>query len=224
VGLIACGSGASGDAVVQVGESSISKATVDHWTRIEGALTYRTTPKQPVPNGVVPDPPSYTVCIAYLEATARPAKGQPKPTVAQLRSQCQQKDGVLRKKALGILILFDWLNEELADRGGKVTDKEVQQQLSIFKHQEFPTEADFYKYLASTGMSVSDMLLLMKNGVLGTKLQQKVVAKGLTAQQQGQAFAKFATEFKKKWTAKTSCRPGYVVPGCKQYKGSESLL
>jgi foldase protein PrsA len=224
VGLTACGGGISGDAVVQVGANSISKAMVDHWTRIEAVLTYKVIPRQPVPRGVVPDPPKYTACIAYLEANApQPVKGQSKPTASQLKSQCQQRYVGLQRKVLSILITFDWMSGEIADQGAKVTDGEVKQAFQRFEHEEFSTEADFHKYLTYTGMSISDVLLLMRNTVLGTKLQQKALAKkGPTVQQQEQAFARFAGEFRKKWTAKTSCRTGYVVPGCKQYKGTEA--
>jgi hypothetical protein len=224
MGLVACG-GASGDAVVRVGESSISKATVDHWTRVEGVLSYQVIPRQPVPNGVVPDPPNYTACIAHLEATAQPAKGQPKSTTAQLRDRCQQWHTALRRKMLDMLITFNWLNNELISRGGKVTDGEVKQAFEEFRHHEFSTEEDFHKYLTYTGMSVSDVLFLMKDTILGTKIQQKIVAnKGLTPQQQEQVFVNFYNELKKKWTARTNCHPEYVVPGCKQYTGSESPI
>jgi hypothetical protein len=227
VGLTACGGGGiPGGAVVQVGDSSISKATVDHWTRVEAVLAYKVIPKQPAPEGVVPDPPNYTACSAYLGTTApEPGAGQPKSTPAQLKSRCQQWDVELRRKVLEILITFDWMNGEIADKGVKVTEKEIQPVFEQFKHSEFPTEEAFHKYLAYTGMSISDVMLLMKNTLLGTKIQQNItVRKGLTAQQKQQAFTKFVQEYQKKWTAKTSCRTGYVVPGCKQYKGTEAPI
>lgn len=40
----------------------------------------------------------------------------------------------------------------------------------------------------------------------------------LIATQQQTALATFVKNFKKKWTAKTDCRTGYVVQNCKQYK------
>jgi foldase protein PrsA len=40
----------------------------------------------------------------------------------------------------------------------------------------------------------------------------------LTSQDQQNALNKFVTTFTKKWTAKTSCRAGYVVSVCKNYK------
>jgi len=40
----------------------------------------------------------------------------------------------------------------------------------------------------------------------------------LTATQQQSALTNFVKQFKKKWTAKTDCRAGFVVMNCKQYK------
>ncbi len=40
----------------------------------------------------------------------------------------------------------------------------------------------------------------------------------LVATQQQTALSSFVKNFKKKWTAKTDCRTGYVVQNCKQYK------
>lgn len=44
----------------------------------------------------------------------------------------------------------------------------------------------------------------------------------LKATQQQSALSKFVKEFKKKWTAKTDCRAGYVVADCKSYKAPKT--
>jgi foldase protein PrsA len=44
----------------------------------------------------------------------------------------------------------------------------------------------------------------------------------LTATQQQAALSKFVKDFKKKWTAKTDCRAGFVVADCKQYKAPKT--
>jgi foldase protein PrsA len=44
----------------------------------------------------------------------------------------------------------------------------------------------------------------------------------LTATKQQSALGKFVKEFKKKWMAKTDCRPGFVVTDCKQYKAPKT--
>lgn len=45
----------------------------------------------------------------------------------------------------------------------------------------------------------------------------------LAAQQQRQTTTMLVKAFERKWIARTSCRSGYVVPGCRQYTGVVSV-
>jgi len=47
---------------------------------------------------------------------------------------------------------------------------------------------------------------------------QSSIKQQLTSTQQSTALTKFVAGFKKKWSAKTDCRSGYVVMDCKSYK------
>lgn len=177
VTLAACGGGIPGDAVVSVNGNAISNATFNHWMGVaansssaSAAAAGKTAPK-----AVVPDPPTYQACIAHLEATApKPAKGQAKPTAATLKAQCEQQYTALKQQVLGYLISANWVIGEASDQGIKVTDKEVTKQFNQIKSQQFPKEADFQKFLASTGYTVSDVLLRVKLDLLSRKVQQKV--------------------------------------------------
>jgi foldase protein PrsA len=51
---------------------------------------------------------------------------------------------------------------------------------------------------------------------------QSSIKQQLTATQQQTALTKFVTEFKKRWTARTDCRAGYVAADCKQYKAPKT--
>jgi foldase protein PrsA len=51
---------------------------------------------------------------------------------------------------------------------------------------------------------------------------QSSIKQQLTATQQQAALSKFVKDFKKKWTAKTDCRAGYVILDCKQYKAPKT--
>ena len=46
------------------------------------------------------------------------------------------------------------------------------------------------------------------------------IARQLEADRRRQALSQFLTAWRKRWTAATSCSPGYVVQGCKQYTGT----
>ena len=62
-------------------------------------------------------------------------------------------------------------------------------------------------------------------GSLQTLAQaQSSVRSQLAAQRQQSALSSFVKGFKKKWTAKTDCRTGFVVVDCKQYKAPKTGL
>lgn len=221
VGLVACGGSDSGGVVARVeGVGSISKATLDHWISIEAIVSRDLFPRKPVPRGVVPDPPGYTACIAYLRSLPGVIAGAgSKPTVAQLENRCRQRYETLRQSELEFLIGAEWMIGEGAERGVRPTDAEARKQLKQFNKADLPREADFRRYLALTGQTLSDELFRSKVQLLEEKLPQMIVAKRLTAQQRRQAYAKFGREFTRKWTARTSCRPRYIVSKCRQYRG-----
>ncbi|HXQ00348.1 MAG TPA: peptidyl-prolyl cis-trans isomerase [Solirubrobacteraceae bacterium] len=177
VTLTACGGGGvPGNAVASVNGTPVTVATFNHWMTVAAnASSASTTGTTTAAKAVVPDPPNYTTCIAHLEATApKPAKGQSKPTAAQLKSQCEQQYQSLKQTTLGFLISANWLLGEANEQGIKMSDAEVQKAFSKIKNQQFPTEAAFQKFLASTGYTVSDLLLRVKLDELSTKIQQKI--------------------------------------------------
>ena len=169
-GLSACG-GIPGNAVLQVNGHSVTKATFDHWMAVASASSSPgTTPAKPV----VPEPPNYTACIAHLQATRPKVKGQAAPTTAQLKSQCEQQYKILQQEVLGFLISAEWVIGEASHLGVKVTDKEVSKKFEEVKNQQFPKAADFEKFLATSGQTVSDLLLRVKLNLLSSKIQQNI--------------------------------------------------
>jgi foldase protein PrsA len=178
VTLTACGSGGiPGNAVVSVNGTPITTATFNHWMTVAASSSAASAAAsgQTAPKAVVPDPPTYKNCIAHLEATApKPAKGQPKPTAATLKTQCEQQYTALKQQVLAYLISANWVIKEAEERGIKVSDAEVKKQFNQIKAQQFPQEAQFQKFLASTGYTVSDLLLRVKLNSLSSKIQQKV--------------------------------------------------
>lgn len=196
LGLVACGGGGiPGNAVVQVGGNPITKATYEHWLSVAAASSSATAPGKTAPKPVVPDPPSYSACIAHLEATApKPAKGQSKPTAAQLKTQCEQQYKALQQQVLGFLISSAWVLGEAESKGVHVSDAEVKKQFEQIKNQQFPKAEEFKKFLASSGQSVTDLLLRVKLNLLSSKIQQKVSKeKGTVTQAQ---ISKYYNEHK----------------------------
>jgi foldase protein PrsA len=170
--LSACGGGIPGDAVVQVGGNSITKTTFEHWMGVAASSsTGTTTGTKPA----VPVPPSYTACISYQKSIApKPAKGQAAPTEASLKTQCETQYNSLKTEVLGFLISSEWVIGEGSSLGVKVSDKEVKKEFEKIKNEQFPKPAEFEKFLATSGQTVSDLLLRVKLNMLSQKIQKKV--------------------------------------------------
>jgi foldase protein PrsA len=66
---------------------------------------------------------------------------------------------------------------EAKSLGVKASDKEVENQFSKIKQQQFPKAAEFEKFLATSGQSVSDLLLRVKLNMLSQKIQTKIAKK-----------------------------------------------
>jgi foldase protein PrsA len=171
IGLSSCGGGIPGNAVVQIDGASIKKDTFTHWMNVAAASSAATPASKPI----IPDPPKYTACIAHMKIQTKTAKGQTEPTEAQLKSQCEQQYKTLQQETLGFLISSEWVLGEASSLGVKVSDKEVRKQFEKIKSQQFPKAAEFQKFLATSGQTVSDLLLRVKLNLLSSKIQQKIV-------------------------------------------------
>jgi len=171
VGLAACG-GIPGDAVVQVNGTPITKTAFDHWMSVAAASSASSTGEKPA----VPEPPDYTTCIAHLAATSpKPAKGQKAPSHAELKSECEQEYKSLQTEVLGFLISAQWVLSEASSLGIKLTDAEVKKEFTRIKNEQFPKASEFEKFLASSGQTVSDLLLRVKvNTMLPQKIEKQV--------------------------------------------------
>jgi hypothetical protein len=177
-GLAACGGGIPGDAVVQVNGQAITKATYDHWFRAAASAVPAALPGQKAAKPAVPEPPAYAACVAHLKTIEpKPAKGQRPQTEAHLKRQCEQQYKALQQTTLGFLIAADWVIGQAEEQGVKLSDKEVVAQFSKLKKQYYPSEAKLRSFLASSGRSVSDLLLQVKLSMLGAKIKE-AVAKG----------------------------------------------
>lgn len=181
VGLSACGGGGGGggipgNAVVQVGGISITNATFKHWMKVAtftastGALAYRPA---------APEPPNYTACIAHLRAVGllvrRPggsAAGKPLPPTATLKQDCEYTYNSLLPEVLGSLIGSAWVLEEANSLGLKVSDEEVKKEFEKVKTARFHLESELESFLASSGETVSDLLLHVKVSMLSKKIRQ----------------------------------------------------
>lgn len=179
--LAACGDDAvPGNAVAKVGDASISKTNFNHWMEVaaissQGAANPQLAAQGKKPAVSIPQPPDFTACIAKKTKEApKPAKGQPKPTAAQFKTQCKQEYEGLRDQVLQFLISSEWIQGEAKDRDVKVSDAEVKKQFETTKKQSFPKEKDFQNFLKSSGMTMDDLLFRVELDTLSNKLRESV--------------------------------------------------
>ena len=175
--LAACGGDSvPGNAVVRVGDQSIKKDTFDHWMRIaaisqagQATATGNTTPK-----ANIPDAPDFEQCVAQKRKTAaKPAKGQPEPTAAQLKTQCKNEYDQLKNSVLEFLIRSTWLDNEAGEQDIKVTDKDVQKKLDDAK-KSLGNEKAYQQFLTRAGLTNADVSYQQRSQLLEEKITAKV--------------------------------------------------
>lgn len=177
LGLAACGSSSSvpGNAVAKVEGTTISNAAFKHWlgvaavSSVSGALAQKP---------VTPEPPDYTACIAHLKTVGEEelkAKAITKvPTEAKLKTVCETQYKTFKQEVMSFLLSSQWVLGEANSLGIKLSDQEVKKQFLKIKAEQFPKAAEFEKFLATSGQSVSDLLLRVKLNMLSSKIQAKI--------------------------------------------------
>jgi hypothetical protein len=210
-------SGSGSDRVVaRIGNAVVTRAEVNHWmSTLAGQLYFTLSHGHVFPDGLVSDPPAYTRCASHLEAMAAAApKRIPGVTGVVMLRKCRDLHRALKVLATTRLVRVQWLIGLAGEEGVKISDPEV---LSFYRqssHEQYPSRAEAHRQLTAARTSVADELLVARKKLLAHKLDQKIQAGGARGQRRSNA-----TE--ERWTAKTSCRPGYVIQYCSQFTGGE---
>src|SRR5215210_3637612 len=165
--LAGCG-GVPGNAVAEVDGTPIEKKDFEHWMTVAAKSGGQAA-------APAPKPPQFTECVAQKrKTTPKPAKGQPKVTDAQLKTQCKQEYEALRSQVLQLLISFEWIEGEAKEMDVKVTDAEVKKSFDKQKKEAFPKAADFQKFLKDSGQTEDDILKRVRLDTLSNKIREKV--------------------------------------------------
>jgi foldase protein PrsA len=173
--LAACGGDSvPGNAVVKIGSDPIKTSAFDHWVQVAATTQQQQTGATGL--AVVPKPPEFTACVAAKKKTAvKPAKGQPTPTDATYKAQCEQEYTALRDQTMQFLISSAWIEGESADRGVKVADSQIKKDFDKQRQQSFPKDKDYLAFLKSSGYVQEDLLYRLKIQNLSDKLRKKVL-------------------------------------------------
>src|SRR5215211_4166008 len=163
-----CG-GVPGNAVAEVDGNTVEKSQYDHWINVAARSSGQGA------KASVPKPPEFTECVAQKrKTTPKPAKGQPKVTDAQLKTQCKQEYEALRGQVLQLLISFEWIEGEAKEMDVKVTDAEVKKSFDKQRKEAFTKDADFQKFLKDSGQTEEDILKRVRLDTLSNKIREKV--------------------------------------------------
>jgi hypothetical protein len=201
IAFTGCGSSNGVHAVAWVGGAPISRASVAHRMEIENRRLQGASASIPVP-----DPPSYARCTAAAQAEqARLKHHRPLPA-QQLRRRCARVYVRLKDKAVAFLITADWLEGEAATQRVAVLPSEVA--ASYQQLLNGPAGPAFGQRLAAAGMTRADELAELRIAKLSLKLREKIAAGN-------QPLNAFVSAFRRRWRQRTTCRPGYVIPECR---------
>jgi foldase protein PrsA len=168
IGVLAgCGNDVPAGAVAQVGDEAITQDQFDKW------LSIAVKGQGQGGAAAVPDPPDFTKCVAAKKKTPV-AKGQTRPSDAQLKKQCKTEFDSVKREVMQFLIQAEWMQQEAEEQGIEVKDAELKKALEDQKQQAFQNDKQYKEYLASSGMSEDDVLFRVRLNQLQEKLVKKV--------------------------------------------------
>jgi phosphatidylethanolamine-binding protein (PEBP) family uncharacterized protein len=126
-------------------------------------------------------------------------------------------------RALGFLVTSDWVLGEAAARKISVSEAEVKQRFEQIKKQSFAKAGSFEKFLTTSHETEADLLARVKVELLESRIAAQVTA-GKSAAQHAAVLASFEKAFQTHWRRYTTCKAGYVMEDCSEYKGKPEDL
>ena len=213
---VASTSASTGSVVAQVGDTSITRGSYEHWMKVGDATVNIPVPGRPPPRPVAYEPPSFAACIANLKESV----AKPHATKAQLKAKCRQTYTNIQARVLNFLITGYWLRNEAAEQGVSVSEAEVRKRFEQEKRRSYPTAASFGKFQEASLQTVPDLMFAVETQMLSAKLLERFTGTNGGRYKAEQAkISAFNRGIASKWAQRTDCQPGYVVKDCKQYKG-----
>jgi phosphatidylethanolamine-binding protein (PEBP) family uncharacterized protein len=127
-------------------------------------------------------------------------------------------------RALGFLITSEWVIGEAAARGISVSEAEVKQHLAETERRAFPNAGSLQRYMAVSGETEADLLARARVEVLRARIASRVTAASAGKSAANAMLAGFERAFTKHWKRYTSCKTGFVMEDCSEYKGKPEDL
>lgn len=203
--LVGCGGGGSSTTttVSAVGNASASRVPVGQTAGLAAAHAEAvvTVGRAPITKTTFEHWVAVTAAVSHAQANART------PSTA------------LKNRVLGFLITSNWVLGEAAHLGISVSDSEAHRRLVQVTAKQFPKASQLKRYLASIGETEADLLWRIEVELLESKISQRVTAGRTAASEIHTLLSGFQRSFEARWRRRTSCRAGYVMEDCRQYKG-----
>lgn len=223
--LSGCGGSSESLAHVQGSSATITKPMLNHWMHTMAGGDFRETIGTKGPAGLVSEPANYPECeAAARKVVPRSYTGQLKLSAAQISHKCHQLYRSIKAQALTFLLSVQWSMAEGAEHGIKVSQAELQKEFENRRAQTFPTDADLHRYLEERHWALSDVFYQLKRNILVKRILPAFEAKVKKAGGGEAVYARLALERYKRQISRTTCKPGYVAPGCSEYRGPETVL
>jgi hypothetical protein len=199
--------------VVQVGDTRIAGATYNHWMAIGAATVEMPQPGRSLPQPVEYEPPAFTACVAHLRTSA--AKSA---TTAQLTARCKRTFESIQRRILNFLITGYWMRGAATEHGSSVSEAEVRERFQEERRAHYPTAASFRRLQQTSHQTVPDLMFALQTQMLSAKLLESFTTDHSHLKSEQATIAAFNKSIRSKWTARTDCKPGYVIRDCRQYK------
>lgn len=163
----ACGSDVPGNSVADVAGNPVSAQAFNHWLFVAAKSQAAQNPGSPV---IVPDPPTYSKCLAqvrhYIPSLAKtPAK--------TIKADCKQLFQSYASQVMQFLIQGYWYQLEANQRHINVTNADVEKAFNSAKKSQFTSDSQFQSFLSSTGQTLQDILFRFRINTIAAKLVAK---------------------------------------------------
>jgi foldase protein PrsA len=204
--------------------ASISKSSLNHWMQALVSQDFRSNVGTPAPVGLVSEPANYSRCAAVVRSYARQTgSGRVKLSESAISTSCHQLYRSVKAQAMSFLISTAWTGAEAAEMGLKLSEAELKHEFARERRNSYPTETQLRKYLIERHLVLSDLLYQLKYRIFVTRILPKFQEKVKRAGGGEKTYTKLALERYHALVARTSCLSSYVAPGCREYRGPETV-
>ncbi len=222
--LAGCG-GSDSLTHIQGSSATITKPMLDHWMRAEVATDFRATIGTKAPAGLASEPANYSECAeAAKKVIPGTFAGKLKLTDAAISQKCHELYRAVRDQAMSYLLSAEWTMLEGKELGVPLSNAELHKEFVRYRNQGYKTEAAFQQYMKERRLALSDVLYEVKRNILVTRILPKFQIRVKRAGGGERVYAKLALERYHGLIAKTSCKSGYVMEDCKEYRAPATPL